>query len=235
MLFRYDPYMAQTFPVLVTGFIHAMGVDGNVDVESRVAALERQALERLGSETEGALTEIRAWRQAFSRMGLKPTQYRCASEALLRRLRQQGALPRLHPLVDLCNAVSAAHAVPVAAFDLARIEGDLTVRPAEGNESYVTFGGETEHPDRGEIIFADMADQAHARRWTNRQSALSAVSPATREVLIVIEALHEEAETSVVRLRDTLAAAIVETWGIAAPTGLSRAARDDFDIGAART
>jgi DNA/RNA-binding domain of Phe-tRNA-synthetase-like protein len=37
-------------------------------------------------------------------MGLKPTQYRCAPEALLRRLRKEGTLPPLHPLVDLCNA-----------------------------------------------------------------------------------------------------------------------------------
>jgi len=38
-------------------------------------------------------------------MGMKPTQYRCASEALLRRYRRDRVLPRVHPLVDLCNAV----------------------------------------------------------------------------------------------------------------------------------
>nr|WP_291295640.1 phenylalanine--tRNA ligase beta subunit-related protein [Elioraea sp.] len=89
---------------------------------------------------------MQAWRRAFSRMGLKPTQYRCASEALLRRLRQEGSLPRRHPLVDLCNALSAAFAIPVAAFDVARISGDLEVRPADGTERYLTFGGEIETP-----------------------------------------------------------------------------------------
>lgn len=232
MFFRYDPYIAQTFPHLVTGLIHAKGVDGNVDVESRVAALERQALARLADETEGALPEISAWRRAFSRMGLKPTQYRCASEALLRRLRQHGALPRLHPLIDLCNAASAANAVPVAAFDLSRIKGGLTVRRAEGTETYVAFGGEAEYPDQGEVIFADQADRVHARRWTNRQSGLSAVSDSTREVLIVIEALHDEAEASVIHLRDMLAKAIEETWDVAVTAGLSRAAKDDFEFGA---
>lgn len=233
MFFRYDPHMARTFPGLATGFIHAKGIDGNADAASRTVALERQALARLGNETEGGLPEIHAWRQAFARMGLKPTQYRCASEALLRRLRQQGALPRVNPLVDLCNAASAAHAVPVAAFDLSRIDGGLTVRPAVGNETYLTFGGETEYPDRGEIIFADQSDRAHARRWTNRQSAFSAVSDSTQEVLIVVEALHDEAQTSVMRLRDALAGAIMETWDVTAHTALSRAARDDFAIGAA--
>ncbi len=232
MYFRYDPYLAETFPALVTGFIHAIGVDRHVDVEGRVAALEREALERLGGQSEGGMVEIRAWRQAFSRMGLKPTQYRCASEALLRRLRQQGALPRLHPLVDLCNAASAAHAIPVAAFNLAQIEAGLSVRPAKGSETYVAFGGAVEQPDPGEIIFSDQADQVHARRWTHRQSALSAVSPTTQEVLIVIEALHEEAARSVLRLRDLLVVALAETWGVTATTGLSCAGRDAFCVGA---
>ena len=56
-------------------------------------------------------------------MGLKPTQYRCAAESLLRRFRKEGSLPRLHPLVDLCNAVSLAFAVPVAVLDAGRIAG----------------------------------------------------------------------------------------------------------------
>ena len=61
-------------------------------------------------------------------MGLKPTQYRCAAESLLRRLRTQGSLPRLHPLVDLCNAISVAYAIPVAVFDVSKLTGDLEVR-----------------------------------------------------------------------------------------------------------
>lgn len=234
MLFHYDSYMARTFPTLVTGFIHAVSVDGEASVDARVAALQRQALDRLDGNTEAALPEIRAWRQAFSRMALKPTQYRCASEALLRRLRQQGALPKLHPLVDLCNAASAAHALPVAAFDLARIEGVLTVRPAEGNEVYLAFSGKTEHPGEGEVIFADEANQVHARRWTNRQSALSAVSPKTQEVLIVIEGLHDQAANDVLRLQSALVHSIGENWDATLHTGFSRGAMTGFDVKATR-
>ena len=116
-------------------------------------------------------------------MGLKPTQYRCASESLLRRFRKEGSLPRLHPLVDLCNAVSLAFAIPVAALDAGRIAWPLEVRYAAGDEDYLTFGGDTEHPAAGEVIFADQAGQAHARRWTNRQSGRSAVRDATSAVL----------------------------------------------------
>ena len=145
-------------------------------------------------------------------MGLKPTQYRCAAESLLRRFRKEGSLPPLHPLVDLCNAVSLAFAVPVAVLDADQVTWPLEVRYASGDEDYLTFGGEVEHPAPGEVIFADQAGQAHARRWTNRQSGRSAVSPATGSVLIVAEALHEGAATTIPELIKTLAAEVSTTW-----------------------
>jgi DNA/RNA-binding domain of Phe-tRNA-synthetase-like protein len=145
-------------------------------------------------------------------MGLKPTQYRCASEALLRRFRKEGALPALHPLVDLCNAASMAFAIPVAVFDLGQVEGALEVRHATGTERYETFAGEVEHPNPGEIIFADEAGSAHARRWTNRQSGRSAVRAGTSAALIVAEALHGTAREDVSRLTRTLQALLAEAW-----------------------
>ena len=230
--FSYDPRMARTFPALVTALLHVKGVPPDFDVADRVAAWEAEALRCLGGAAEAELPPIRAWRAAFSAMGLKPTQHRCASEALLRRLRKEGELPRLHPLVDLCNAASALHAVPVAAFDLDRVASDLTVRPATGAETYLTFGGDTEHPAPGEVVFADAAGAAHARRWTNRQSAASAVSAATRRALIVIEALHGHAEADVTAARDALAAILLD-GGASVQAGLLRGAAGAFAIGGA--
>ena len=174
--------------------------------------LTATAKARLADGPESEFPEIQAWRRAFARMGLKPTQYRCAAESLLRRFRKEGSLPRLHPLVDLCNAVSLAFAVPVAVLDADQIAWPLEVRYAVGDEDYLTFGGEVEHPAPGEVIFADRAGQAHARRWTNRQSGRSAVSGATSAVLIVAEALHERAPSDISELIKTLTAEIGGTW-----------------------
>jgi DNA/RNA-binding domain of Phe-tRNA-synthetase-like protein len=146
-------------------------------------------------------------------MGLKPTQYRCASESLLRRLRKEGTLPRIHPLIDLCNGLSMAFAIPVAVLDVARIEGDLQVRHAGGEERYLSFGGEIEHPEPGEVSFVDAAGNAHARRWTHRQSGLSAVRDATSRVLIVAEAMHAGGADDVRRLVDAIAQGLREVWG----------------------
>jgi DNA/RNA-binding domain of Phe-tRNA-synthetase-like protein len=209
MNFRHAAEIRQDFPSLIAGALLVEGIRPEADPNERIAHYDAIARTRLSHGNEGEFPEIQAWRRAFSRMGLKPTQYRCASEALLRRLRQEGSLPRLHPLVDLCNAVSAAFAIPAAVIDLARISGDLEVRRASGTEAYLAFSGETEHPAEGEVIFADSAGRAHARRWTNRQSLWSAIRPETTAALIVTEALHDGAE----RDMRTLVAALAEELG----------------------
>jgi DNA/RNA-binding domain of Phe-tRNA-synthetase-like protein len=229
MHFQHSAGLWRDFPALVPGVLYAENI--TADKEISTARYEKTARTRLASGPESELPEIGAWRRAFAAMGLKPTQYRCASESLLRRFRKEGALPRLHPLVDLCNAVSLAFAIPVAALDAAQITWPLEVRYANGDEDYLTFGSEVEHPAKGEVIFADRAGQAHARRWTNRQSGRSAVRGATSKVLIVAEALHEGASNDVPGLVAALAADIGEAWQAAKPrTAVLTAAAPTFQL-----
>jgi DNA/RNA-binding domain of Phe-tRNA-synthetase-like protein len=212
MHFQHSGEIWRDFPELVPGVLVAEGITGDVSVDSRVARLTAVASARLAEGPESELPEIRAWRRAFARMGLKPTQYRCASESLLRRFRKEGTLPRLHPLVDLCNAASLAFAIPVAVFDVSKITGQLDVRYAAGDEDYLTFSGQLEHPAPHEVIFADLAGQVHARRWTNRQSGLSAVQGPTAAALIVAEAMHDSASSDVPRLLAAVADGLAAVW-----------------------
>lgn len=212
MRFQHAPGIRADHPTLAAGVIAVDGIDDAADVDDAVAAHVARANDVLATTTASALPQIQAWRRAFAAMGLKPTQYRCAAESLLRRLAKEGTLPRIHPLVDLCNAVSVAAAIPVAVLDRDRIKGDLEVRRALGDETYATFAGDVEHPVPGEVIFADEAGQAHARRWTYKQSSTSTVRPETRDVLIVSEALHPGAAADVEALLTTIAAEIARAW-----------------------
>lgn len=231
MEFSHHPDLWTRFPELSAGVLHAPGIRPDAapaEALARFHEIARRRLEAAGSESE--LPEVQAWRRAFSRMGLKPTQYRCASESLLRRFRKEGELPRIHPLIDLCNAASLAFAVPVAALDVSKITFPLQVRPAAGTEEYLSFAGEVERPEPGEVSFVDAAGRAHARRWTHRQSGLSAVRDDTREVLVVVEGLHASAAQDVARLVEELGAAIGTAWAVPVRTGLLRSDRPAFRV-----
>jgi DNA/RNA-binding domain of Phe-tRNA-synthetase-like protein len=227
--FQHSADIWRAFPHLVPGVLYVEGITPDADpgpAADHYAAIARHRLAAVSAESE--LPEIQAWRRAFATMGLKPTQYRCASESLLRRFRKEGCLPRLHPLVDLCNAVSLAYAIPVAVFDVSAITGPLEVRYAAGDEDYLTFAGEIEHPAPGEVIFADQAAHAHARRWTNRQSRRSAVQASTATALIVAEALHDQAPHDIPALIAALATGLESLWSIPPSTQVLTATSPRF-------
>jgi DNA/RNA-binding domain of Phe-tRNA-synthetase-like protein len=230
MYFEHSPDMWAEFPELVAGVLSAGGVDASVSVADRVKPYYETAAARLESGSESELPEIQAWRRAFSRMGLKPTQYRCASESLLRRFRKERSLPEIHPVIDICNAISLAFAIPIAVFDTDQVTEHIQVRHAEGDETYEAFSGEIEHPEPREVVFADAANRAHARRWTNRQARTSAARPTTSSVLIVAEALHPSAAADVPQLIAAVSDELAAIWGAPAKTAVLTGASPRFEF-----
>ena len=229
MHLNHSPAIWASYPELVAGVLHVNGVTKQGSVATSIATHFATARERLSLGQEGEFPEIKAWRRVFGKMGLKPTQYRSASESLLRRFRKEAILPSLHPLVDLCNALSLANAIPIAVFDVDKVEQSLEVRHASGAERYLDFSGVVESPEPQEVIFADQAGNAHARRWANRQSALSAIRDDSKQVLIVIEAHHEQAAQDIEKIMTNLSAELQALWSVKATQAILRSDAPRFD------
>jgi DNA/RNA-binding domain of Phe-tRNA-synthetase-like protein len=201
-MFAYSVAIAERFPSIRAGLVHATGLTNppsSTELADEYREEQRAASERLRATAIADLPSISAWRRAFTLFGAKPTQYRSAAEALLRRLDKHGAIPTINTLVDIGNLVSIRYAMPVATFDLANIDGSITVRFATGEELFTDLGSAgSVSPEPGEVIFVDESNVVSARRWCWRQSANSATSGTTVEALIVIEGLHETATRDIV-------------------------------------
>jgi DNA/RNA-binding domain of Phe-tRNA-synthetase-like protein len=200
-MFGYDPAVTDQFPGIRAGVIHLTGLTNGPSPPGLLAnyrAEQQVACARLATTPVAELPSIAAWRRAFSRFGAKPTQYRNAAEALLRRVAKQGDIPSVNTLVDIGNLVSIRYAVPVAVIDRAGVAGSLTVRFASGAEQFSDLGSSgSVAPEPGEVVFTDEANVVAARRWCWRQSAQSATREDTTEALIVTEALHDTAESDI--------------------------------------
>ncbi len=209
-MFGYDGAVTQQFPTIRAGVVHATGLDNGPSsprLLEQYGDEQRAARDRLSGTAIAELPPIAAWRRVFSAFGAKPTQYRCAAEALLRRLAKQGDIPSINTLVDIGNLVSIRYAMPVAVFDRATTAGSITVRFATGTEPFADLGSsETVNPQPGEVIFVDDGGAVCARRWCWRQSAQSATSIGTAEALIVVEGHHDTAQQDVKSALDDLAA-----------------------------
>jgi DNA/RNA-binding domain of Phe-tRNA-synthetase-like protein len=205
--FAYDHEIIERFPGVVGGVIHADGVSNRpapAELTAAFMAEQQSVRERIGDTPLSELPTLMAWRSVFRGFGVNPTKYRCAAEALLRRLIKQGELPAINTLVDLANLVSIRYALPVAVFDQAAVSGGTTVRFAHGGETWADLGSSgAEHPEPGEVIFCDDDDVVSARRWCWRQSRPSAAAEGTTDILITVEAHHDAAADDIDRaLRD---------------------------------
>lgn len=200
-MFAYDNVVVERYPTIRAGVVHATGLSNGPSPSALLdeyLAEQRAASERLNATAIADLPQIAAWRRVFASFGARPTRYRNAAEALLRRLAKRGDIPTINILVDIGNLVSIRYAMPVAVFDRADIAGATTVRFATGAELFTDLGSaESVHPDPGEVIFVDGDDVVSARRWCWRQSAQSATTAATVDALIVVEGHHTAARQDV--------------------------------------
>jgi DNA/RNA-binding domain of Phe-tRNA-synthetase-like protein len=193
-IFQYHPDILQRFPQVVGGAILARDVTNGPSPESLQALYQEEqqrSLQRIGETPLSQIESLAAWRRAFRDFGVDPTQYRSASEALLRRLTKKGSIPSINLLVDIGNLVSIRYALPVAVFERRALQGTVTVHFADGSERYSELGESAEdHPKPGEVVFSDETRLVIARRWCWRQSEPSAAGEQTRECLLTVEAHH---------------------------------------------
>ena len=228
-MFRYDPAVLERYPAIHAGIVAASRLTNGSTPPAlleRYRAAQREVAQRLATTAVAELPSIAAWRRAFAAFGAKPTQYRSAAEALLRRLAKQGDISSINTLVDLGNLVSIRYALPVAVVDLAGIDGGITVRFATGTERFTDLGAaEAVAPEPGEVVFVDRAGVACARRWCWRQSAQSATGPTTTRALVVVEGLQDGAEADVAAARTEVAALLAEFEPAAAITVHALSAR----------
>ena len=206
--FGYHPEIVERFPGIRAGVVHATGlINGPSSPELRAVYVQEQeeVKAQMGDSPLSEIPSLAAWRRAFTAFGVKPTQYRSAVEALLRRLTKQGDIPSINTLVDMANLVSIRHRLPVAACDQCGVSGMTTVRFATGDERFTDLGtGESASPEPGEVVFVDDDLLASARRWCWRQSAESAAGPGTLEAIFTIEGHHDRAGADVEQATDDL-------------------------------
>ncbi|MDC2955110.1 phenylalanine--tRNA ligase beta subunit-related protein [Streptomyces gilvifuscus] len=183
---------------LAPGFTHlaieAHGLVNGPSTEGSSALLD-DAVRRLAARLDGRAPHedphMAAWRAVYTAFGSKPSRTRNSAEALAKRALSDAGLPRVNLLVDLYNAVSVAHLIPVGGEDIDRIRGGMRLVRAVGDEDFVTVaGGEetVEHPDAGEVVWRDDAGVT-CRRWNWRQGPRTRLTEETVSGIFLLEGM----------------------------------------------
>jgi len=183
------------FPEVRIGVVAFEGVSNGGESPELLALLRREEDAAAGRLAGAAIPEhphIAPWREAYRKFGAKPKDHPSSIENLLRRVAKGSRLPHINLLVDLYNAVSLRHLVPIGGEDLEAVEGDVALRFATDSEPAVRLLGEpldgARPPKRGEVIYADLAG-ALCRRWNWKEADRTKLTEATTAGFLVVEAL----------------------------------------------
>ncbi|MEU0036283.1 phenylalanine--tRNA ligase beta subunit-related protein [Streptomyces sp. NPDC006333] len=183
---------------LAPGFTHvaveAYGLVNGPSTEGTSALLD-DAARRLAGRLDGRAPHedphMTAWREVYTAFGSKPSRTRNSAEALARRALSDAGLPRINLLVDLYNAISVAHLIPVGGEDIDHVSGGMRLVRATGDEEFVTVAGgagTVEHPDAGEVVWRDGAGVT-CRRWNWRQGPRTRLTEESTSAIFLLEGL----------------------------------------------
>jgi len=193
MIFSIDEGIFRQLPSLKVGVLVGE-IDNTKYGNDHLEQILDDVRTRFSLETPLNHPNIRVWHEAFGKLIISNSDYRTFLESLLERALRGGPFTRINPLLDLCNAISLKHLVPIGVHSLDFINGDITLRFAEGTETFTPMNsGEEETVEKGEVIYKDNRD-ALTRGWVLKQSNKDKVLNETTHVLISIDVMEGLAE-----------------------------------------
>jgi len=157
------------------------------------AALRKACENVITGMPEWAEAHLNAWSEVYRSFGAKPKRTPCSAEALRKRVKRDGAIAAIDPVVDLYNAVSLHYAVPVGGENGEAYRGNPRLIVANGNELFDSIkDGQAivEYPDAGEVIWCDDLGIT-CRRWNWRQGVRTRLSASDKYMWFILESLPE--------------------------------------------
>lgn len=200
--FTLDPTLATIVRPALLWWAGASVVERESKLDPLMAAAETRVRARPPLETA-------AVRTMYKQVGLDPTKTRPSNEALLRRVKKGMPLPRINALVDIINWSSVEFQLPYGLYDLAHVQGDVTLRLGQADEEYAGIRKDSVHVG-GRLALVDATGPFGN---PTSDSARTMVTTATRDALVVVYAPREIDRAQLTRVLDTTAARIADISG----------------------
>jgi DNA/RNA-binding domain of Phe-tRNA-synthetase-like protein len=211
MKFVIEKEIFDKLPDLFVGIVVAKGVDNscvNPQISSLLAESVASSKHRFEHVNVKEVDEILPYREAFRVLGMNPNKYQCSVEAMFTRIAKGKELSNINPLVDLNNALSIKHVIPMGTHDLGCSSEDIVMRYSMKDDTFLPFGSEEEEivlP--GEVVYA-VDNQVRTRRWTWRQSEHGKITSDTSYVFFPIDGFigfnNSKVEQVICNLSDVL-------------------------------
>ena len=217
MIVRCDQELFEMFP---EASVHAIVFHSVAEFDPAVVAPWKQkAIESVGSsgftsETVLEAPAVKEWRNAFQRFGVKPSKFRSSIEQLFRRALKQEIIETSLPLVNLYCYVSLIEMVPMGAYDVEKVDGDIVVRLSKESETFLGIGDTTPLiAPPGVVVYSDDGGIV-CWAWNHRDAARVALSPTTNKAIFFADSAAQESESRAAAAITLLAEALSVTGAV---------------------
>ncbi|MFH0803782.1 MAG: phenylalanine--tRNA ligase beta subunit-related protein [Candidatus Tagabacteria bacterium] len=205
------PEIFERFPDFKRGIIVVRDIENavsNPEIERLLNEEIRQKTGRNSVEHEF----VKAWGDVYLKFGSNPNKFPPSIKSLLKRIEKGGSIPFINSVVALFNYISIKYLVPAGGDDVEKIEGNLRLGFAKGNEFFTPLGSEIkETSEAGEVIyFDDKTLNVMCRRWNWRNSDFTKITPETKEIVINVDGIGPVSQSLIEEARDEMAKLLIE-------------------------
>lgn len=180
---------------------------GNPD-EAKISTYLKDSWNKLKGEVAKTghkeIPNVTHWRNALINAGVKIKDFPLSIEAIAKRTQNSDQPFSINPIVDTYNAISMDLILPLGAYDLLEIEGNLQLRVANGPEDFYTIGSINNDPTLvNEIIYSD--DKiVLTRQFLWRQADKGKITNQTKNFIFVSELLSDMGEEQIAKAQKTI-------------------------------
>lgn len=201
-----DPAIFEKYSDFTRGIVIVKNIENREEDPAIRELLDKEIELKKGQELVGH-EFVKAWDSVYENFGANPNKFPPSIKSLLKRISKGGSLPFINSVVALFNYISIKHLVPCGGDDINRIEGNLKLALALGEENFTPLGGsENEHPEPGEVIyFDDKTLNVMCRRWNWRNADFSKITPQTKSMVINVDGIGPASRSLIEGARDELA------------------------------
>lgn len=210
-----DPKIHEIYPDYQVSLVRLSGIKGqpsNDFTEKLLIQAEQIGRGLLGGTPLEDIEEIQTWRDAYLQFGVKQRVARSSYESLLRRCEK--GLPRIDLITDMYNYISIKHRIPIGGEDFSKYVGKPKLTIANGDENFESILEGTpniEHPEKGEVIWADDLGVT-CRRWNWRQCTRTHLNIQTEDALFIFDGLGNNAGIKVKNASEELIELAESLW-----------------------
>jgi len=206
----------EKIPAVCFGVVVAKGIDNTKEYPGINDLLNQgieSSFERYNGKNIKEEAKIIPYRKAFEAVGINPNKYQSSIEALFMRIAKGKGMPHINPVVDLGNAVSLKHVLPIGAHDVTALTDDITVRFSDENDTFIPFGSDSfDNPADRELIYTT-GHVIRTRRWIWRQSEIGKITGASSKIFFPIDGFIDFNKSEVLEARDELCGLLKEIFG----------------------